>query len=190
MPYTLLEEDRTLSSVKSAQSRRKAWWRGYPFLVRMQLAGSEYIGIHVSLCALAEILVLFENLPVEVADVVELFVRSILVAVDFILDLASCRRSRHHALDVEEVVAALGSVVIQVLRRNYNIRASHRGGWIAERDRPSELSVAGLFVEDVVSHLRARRLNTVLVEIGNPGNLNLYLSTCPSSKKFEQAMMH
>jgi len=56
----------------------------------MQLTGGKYIGIHVSLRALAEIFVLFKNLPVEVADGLELLVGGVLVAVDFILDLARC----------------------------------------------------------------------------------------------------
>jgi hypothetical protein len=62
----------------------------YPFLIGMQLARSEHIGIHVALSAFAKILVLFENLPVEVADVGKLLVRGILMTVHFVLDLAGC----------------------------------------------------------------------------------------------------
>ena len=83
----------------------------YPLLIRMMLARREHIRIHVALCALTKVLVLFENLPVEVADVGEFFIWSILMAVNFIFDLASRGRSWHHALDVEKVVTAKTSAV-------------------------------------------------------------------------------
>ena len=83
----------------------------YPLLIRMKLARREHIRIHVALCALTKVLVLLENLPVEVADVGKLFIWSILVAVNFIFDLASRGRSWHHALDVEKVVTAKTSAV-------------------------------------------------------------------------------
>jgi len=82
----------------------------YPFLIRMKLAGSEDVGIHIALCALTEVLVFLENLPVEFADVGELLVRSVLVAINFILDLACCGRGWDHALNVKEVVASQMSV--------------------------------------------------------------------------------
>lgn len=82
-------------------------WYSYPLFVGMQLARNKHIGIHVALCTLTEVLVLLQNLPIEIADVGELLVRSILMTVDFVLDLASCRRSGYHALDVEEVVAKI-----------------------------------------------------------------------------------
>jgi hypothetical protein len=44
-----------------------------------------------------------------------------------------------------------------------NLRDRHRSRRIAECDRSSELAVARGFVEDVMPHLRARRLNAVLV---------------------------
>lgn len=75
----------------------------------MELTRSEYVGIHVALCTLAKIFVLLQHLPIEFADVGELLVRSILMAVDFVLDFASCRRSRYHTLNVEEVVATIVS---------------------------------------------------------------------------------
>lgn len=71
----------------------------------MQLAGSEHIGIHVALCSFTKILVFLKDLPVEVADVGKLLIRGVLVAVHFVLDLAGCRRSWHHTLNVEKVVA-------------------------------------------------------------------------------------
>jgi hypothetical protein len=82
----------------------------YPFLIGMKLAGSEDIGIHIALCALTEVLVFLENLSIEFADVGELLVRSVLVAVNFILDLAGCGRGWDHALNIEEVVTSQMSV--------------------------------------------------------------------------------
>jgi hypothetical protein len=77
----------------------------YPFLVGMQLTGSEHICVHISLCALAEIFVFFKYLPVKVANRLELLIGGVLVAVNFVLDLACCGRGGNHPLDVEEVVA-------------------------------------------------------------------------------------
>ena len=48
----------------------------------------------------------------------ELFVGSILVAVDFIFDLAGCRRRWYHPLDVEKVVTILMSAPIYVWEVN------------------------------------------------------------------------
>lgn len=99
---------------------RSPWKTAYPLLIRMQLARREYVGIYVTLCAFAKVLILFEYLPVEFANVVELFVGSILVAVDFIFDLAGRGRSWHHALDVEKVITSKMSAVFyrsDILRR-------------------------------------------------------------------------
>lgn len=54
----------------------------------MQLTRRKHVGIHVSLCALAEIFVFFKHLPVEVADLFELLVGSVLVSVYLVLDFA------------------------------------------------------------------------------------------------------
>lgn len=78
----------------------------YLLLVRMKLARSEHICIHIALCTLTKVLVLLEDLSVEVANVGKLFIWSILMAVDFIFDLARRGRSWHHALNVEKVITS------------------------------------------------------------------------------------
>ena len=155
----------------------------YPLLIRMKLARREHIRIHVALCALTKVLVLFENLPVEVADVGELFIRSIFVAVDFIFDFAGRRRGWHHALDVEKIVTSEMSALIHFYASSIDLRASHRCCWIAEGYCSSKLAIARLFVEDIVSHLRSRRLHPVLVEVRNSGNLTPAVSRgpCPTN---------
>jgi hypothetical protein len=72
----------------------------------MKLARSEHICIHIALCTLTKVLILFEDLSIEVADVGELFVWSILMAVNFIFDFAGRRRGWYHALDVEKVITS------------------------------------------------------------------------------------
>jgi hypothetical protein len=72
----------------------------------MKLARSEHVRIHVALCTLTKVLVLFENLPVEAADVGELFIWRIPMTVDFVLDFAGRGRGWHHALDVEKVITS------------------------------------------------------------------------------------
>lgn len=59
-----------------------------------------------------------------------------------------------------------------------DLRASDRRGRIAERYRSPELAIARLFIEDVVSHLGAGRLNSILVEIGDSSNLTFTVSGC------------
>ena len=86
----------------------------YPLLIRMKLARREHIRIHVALCALTKVLVLFENLPVEVTYVGELFIGSIFVAVNFIFDFAGRRRRWHNALDVEKIVTSKMSAIINL----------------------------------------------------------------------------
>ena len=150
---------------------RLATMHTYPFLIGMKFARSEHICIHITLCTLTKVLVLLENLPVEVADVGKLFIWSILVAVNFIFDFAGCGRCWYHALDVEEIITSGMSVPDHLDASSIDSRASHRCGWIAEGYCSSELAIARLFVEDIVSHLRARRLHSVLVEIRDSSNL-------------------
>ena len=151
----------------------------YPFLIGMKFARSEHICIHITLCTLTKVLVLLENLPVEVADVGELFIRSILVAVDFIFDFAGRRRRWHHALDVEKIVTSKMSAIIHLYASSINSRASHRCGRIAEGYCSSKLAIARLFVEDIVPHLRARGLHSVL-EVRDSSNLTSTVSGGPN----------
>jgi hypothetical protein len=143
----------------------------YPLLIRMKLARSEHICVHIALCTFTKVLVLFQNLPVEVADVGKLFIWSIFMAVNFIFDFAGRRRGWHHALDVEEVITPKTSAPFYPNASSIDSRASHRGDWIAEGYCSSKLVIARLFVEDIVSHLRSRRLHSVLVEVRDPSNL-------------------
>lgn len=108
----------------------------------MKLARREHIRIHVALCALTKVLVLFENLPVEVTYVGELFIGSIFVAVNFIFDLAGCGRCWYHALDVEEIITSGMSVPDHFNASSIDSRASHRCGWIAECYCSSKLAIA------------------------------------------------
>ena len=100
-------------STLCGRSFRLATMPTYPFLIGMEFARSEHVCIYIALCTLTKVLVLLENLPVEVADVGKLFIWSILMPVNFILDLASRGRSWHHALDVEKVVTAKMSTAFQ-----------------------------------------------------------------------------
>ena len=152
----------------------------YPFLIGMKFARSEHICIHIALCTLTKVLVLLENLPVEVADVGKLFIWSILVAVNFIFDLASRGRSWHHALDVEKVVTARRQRYSFTTIYSTNSRASHRCSRIAEGYCSSKLAIARLFVEDIVPHLRARGLHSVLVEVRDSSNLTSTVSGGPN----------
>lgn len=156
----------------------------YPLLIRMKLARREHIRIHVALCALTKVLVLFENLPVEVTYVGELFIGSIFVAVNFIFDFAGCGRCWYHALDVEEIITSGMSVPDHLDASSIDSRASHRCGWIAEGYCSSELAIARLFVEDIVSHLRTRRFHSVLVQVRDSSNLTPIVSRglCPAHR--------
>jgi len=64
------------------------------------------------------------------------------------------------------LVAAVAADVTSV-----NLRDSYRCGWIAKGDRSSELAVARCFVEDIMPHLRTRRLNAIFVQIRHSSNL-------------------
>jgi hypothetical protein len=131
----------------------------------VQLTRCEHIGVHISLCALAKIFVFFEYLPVEFTDRVKLLVGSIFVAVYFVFDLACCGWGGNHSLDVEEIVAArnVSSHFVTTDAASVDLRAGNTGGRVTECDRSFELAIAWGFVEDVMPHLRARRLNAVLV---------------------------
>ena len=72
----------------------------------MKLSVDVNARVQVLLRPFAQLFVLFKNLFVELAQVVELLVRGILVAIHFILDPARRRRDRYHPLYAKEVLPA------------------------------------------------------------------------------------
>lgn len=72
------------------------------FNTRMKLPINEYPSIQVLLRAVAQVLVLFQHLLVEVVDEVELVVLCIVVAIDLVLHFGLCCRDGNQALDIEE----------------------------------------------------------------------------------------
>lgn len=92
----------------------------HPFLFRMEFSVDIYTCIKVALCSLAETLIFFQKLSVELAQIVELLVGGILMAIHFIPNPACRRCYRYHALNVEEVLprAAVSNVIFESLLGN------------------------------------------------------------------------
>lgn len=70
----------------------------------MEFSVHEYSSIQIQLRCIAELLVFLQDLPVESVDRLEILVCGVLMAVDFILNLAGCGRDWEHALYVKEVI--------------------------------------------------------------------------------------